>query len=171
MFCLFDMLWENENFIGRSYPPEISEKLLKSMAAFESLDPAGFISGMTLSEFSVICCAQGHMLKNSGQPAAVAEIAKQMSVSMPAVSRTLRTLQAKGWISRQNDDADRRSVKVTVTPEGAKIAGENLDRIAKAFNRAMSVFTEEEMRTIAELYSKFAAAMTQQPESGKERSI
>ena len=164
------MLWENENFIGRSYPPEISEKLLKSMAALESLNPASFIEGMSLSEFSVICCAQGHMLKHSGELASVAEIAERMAVSMPSVSRTLRSLQKKGWISRQTDDADRRIVKVAVTPEGAKIAGENLDHIAKIFSGVVSVFTEEEIRTIAELYSKFAGAMTKLGRS-EERSI
>lgn len=37
----------------------------------------------------------------------------------------------------------------------------NMKRVVNALNRIMSVFTEEEMRTIAELYSKFANSMEQ----------
>lgn len=77
------------------------------------------------------------------------------------MSRTLRSLQEKGWIERTVDECDRRSVRVTATPAGEKMLRANMKRVVNALNRIMSVFTEEEMRTIAELYSKFANSMEQ----------
>ena len=85
-----------------------------------------------------------------------------MNVSVPMVSRTLRYLQEKGWIERSVDENDRRSVLVTVTPSGSEILQENIGRIVQVLNKIMSVFSDEEIRTIAKLYGKFADSMEQQ---------
>ena len=82
-----------------------------------------------------------------------------MCVSVPAISRTLRSLQQKGFITREVDENDRRSVRVTVTQDGQRLLDKNLDFMTGAMNRIMSAFTEEEIRTIAELYGKFAKVM------------
>ncbi len=162
MFGLFGMLWKRKDFIGNSFPPEVCEKIFKGMHVLGRINPASVINGMTASEFSVVCCAADYPEKHGELTATVAEIAAEMSVSVPAVSRTLRSLQEKGFITRQVDENDRRSIRVEVTPEGKEILEENLQRITIATNRIMSVFTEDEIRTIAELYGKFAAAMERQ---------
>ncbi|MDD6937266.1 MAG: hypothetical protein PUI99_10170, partial [Clostridiales bacterium] len=63
---------------------------------------------------------------------------------------------------RSVDENDRRSVRVTITDAGREIFEKNMKRVVFTLNKIISVFTEEEMRTIAELYSKFAAAMENQ---------
>lgn len=158
-FGLFGMLWERQDFVGNSFPPEVCEKILQSMQTLSTLNPAAVISGITATEFSVVCCAADYPKRRGGQPVTVAEIAAQMAVSVPAVSRTLRSLQDKGLITRQVNENDRRSVKVSVTDEGHRLLEQNLNRITTAMNTVMSAFTDEEIRVIAELYSKFAAAM------------
>ena len=161
MVGLIGMLWEREDFIGNSFPPEVCDKLEKSMRVFRQLDPANFVSGITASEFGVMCCTREYPKKHGGSPVTVAEIAQEMSISVPAVSRTLRSLQEKGFITREVDENDRRSVRVTVTPAGEQLLEANLSYLTAAMNRVMSAFTEEEIRTIAELYSKFAKVMEQ----------
>lgn len=160
LFCYGDLLWENSEFIGNSYPTEVCEKLLRSMDRLSRIKPDRVIKGMTPTEFSVLCCADGYPKKNGGRTATVADIAAPLRVSVPAVSRTLRTLQEKGWIERAVDENDRRSVRVTVTPAGKAALNEDMKRVISSMNRIMSVFTEEEVRTVAELYDKFAASMT-----------
>ena len=161
MFCLADMLWADKDFIGNTYPQEVCEKILHSMERLSNIRPERVIEGMTPSEFSLLCCAVEYPRRNPGKAATVAEIAAQMNVLVPAVSRTLRSLQEKGWIERAVDECDRRSVRVTATPAGEEMLWANMKRVVNALNRIMSVFTEEEMRTIAELYSKFANSMEQ----------
>lgn len=157
MLCFADMLWEDRDFIGNTYPQEVCAKILRSMEKLSNIRPDGIIEGMTASEFSVLCCVVEYPRKNPGA-ASVADIAAQMGVSVPAVSRTLRSLQEKGWIERTVDETDRRSVRVTATNSGEENMRRNFRRVVDALNRIMSVFTEDEMRTIAELYSKFANA-------------
>lgn len=162
MFCLADMLWADKDFIGNTYPQEVCEKILHSMERLSNIRSDRVIEGMTPSEFSVLCCAVEYPRRNPGKAATVAEIATQMNVLVPAVSRTLRSLQEKGWIERAVDECDRRSVRVSATPAGEEMLQANTKRVVNALNRIMSVFTEEEMRTIAELYSKFASATEEQ---------
>ena len=156
---LIGMLWERDDFIGSQFPPEVCDKLEKSMWIISTLNPASLLIGMTPSEFSVVCCVSNLPKRNGGKPVTVAEIAQEMCVSVPAVSRTLRSLQEKGWITREVDENDRRSVRVTVTEAGAALLEENLSALTTGMNHVMSAFTEEEIRTIAELYSKFAKVM------------
>ena len=162
MFCLADMLWADEEFIGNTYPQEVCAKILHSMERLSSVRPDGVIEGISPSEFSVLCCVSDYPRKNPGSAASVAYIASQLNVSVPMVSRTLRYLQEKGWIQRSVDENDRRSVRVTITDAGREIFEKNMKRVVFTLNKIISVFTEEEIRTIAELYSKFAAAMEKQ---------
>lgn len=169
MFCFADMLWENSDFIGNSYPPEVCSGILRSMERLSRVKPDDVITGMTPSEFSVLWCAEQIPKKNGGAAATVAGIAAQLGVSVPAVSRTLRSLQEKDWIERAIDEDDRRSVRVTVTERGSDILRENTSRVVAALNRVLSVFTEDEMRTIARLYGKFASSMEEQLGGRTER--
>ena len=157
---LMGMLWERNDFIGNSFPPEVCDKLEKSMMIFSRLNPANFVKGFTASEFGVMCCASDYP-KKRGRTATVAEIAQEMKVLVPAVSRTLRSLQEKGYITREVDENDRRIVRVTVTPSGKELLEENLSTLTAGMNRVMSAFSEDEIRTIAEIYSKFAKIMEQ----------
>ena len=109
MFFFADMLWENSDFIGNSYPPEVCGAILRSMEKLSRIKSEGVITGMTPSEFSVLCCAEQFPRKHGGTAASVADIAALMGVSVPAVSRTLRSLQGRGWIERTIDEDDRAS--------------------------------------------------------------
>lgn len=132
------------------------------MEKLSRIKSEGVIIGMTPSEFSVLCCAEQFPRKHNGTAASVADIAALMGVSVPAVSRTLRSLQGRGWIERTIDEDDRRSVRVSITPAGREKLLDNMSRVVGSLNRILSVFTEDEMRDVARLYSKFASATAEQ---------
>ncbi len=48
----------------------------------------------------------------------VGELAERLEVSMPAVSKMLRTLEERGWAIRLTDEQNRRMVYVNVTEAG-----------------------------------------------------
>ncbi|MGN1341013.1 MAG: MarR family winged helix-turn-helix transcriptional regulator [Oscillospiraceae bacterium] len=158
---LISMLWEREDFIGNSFPADVLDQMAKGMNIMSRLNPANVVKGITASEFGVMCCVSDHPKKHGGKPVTVAEIAQNMCISVPAVSRTLRSLQEKGFIRREVDENDRRSIRVTMTAPGEATLEENLCCMTTVLNRIMSAFTPEEIRSIAELYSKFAKVMEQ----------
>ena len=158
MVCFADILFGREDFFGSRLPKDVCQGLLQSVQLLGTVKPASVIENITPSEFSVLCCAEYYPEK-TGAAATVADIAAQMHVSVPAVSRTLRGLQQRGFIDRSVDESDRRSVRVTITQPGREILEQNLRRVVEKLDRIMSVFSEDEMRTIAGLYGKFAASM------------
>ena len=93
-----DMLREDSEFLGNRYPEEVCERLLHGMDTISSLRPEKLIEGMNPSEFSVMCCVVQYPRRYDGIPTSVADIAAQLGVSVPAVSRTLRSLQEKGEV-------------------------------------------------------------------------
>lgn len=63
-------------------------------------------------------------------PHTVRGLAEALQVSKPAVTRALDRLGGAGFLLRERDPADRRSVLVSLTPEGRAFLGE-LDRLVR----------------------------------------
>lgn len=53
--------------------------------------------------------------------ATASEVAAELGVSAPAVTRLVRTLMRRALITRRNDEHDRRQVRLSLTPRGADL--------------------------------------------------
>jgi DNA-binding MarR family transcriptional regulator len=72
-------------------------------------------AGLSLTENLVLCqvaMAPDGRLK-------MVDIADRLGIVKSAVTKTVDRLEARGWLSRQRDDRDRRTVYATLTPAGA----------------------------------------------------
>ena len=56
-------------------------------------------------------------------PMRLGDLAAREGVAPPTLTRIVAGLEEAGYVERQVDPADRRAVRVTVTPEGARVAG------------------------------------------------
>lgn len=167
MLWFAEMLWQREDFIGHSYPNEVCESLLKSIRILNRMDLGGMVRDMTASEFSVLCCAADYPKNHRGEFTTVAEIAARMGISVPAVSRTLKSLEGKGYIERKIDNYDRRSIRVAATDSGEECFEHNFSLITGKLNKLMAVFSPEEIHQIAALYKKLAGAAAKMSENQK----
>lgn len=52
------------------------------------------------------------------QPCTLSELAASQAVALPTMSRTVSTLVERKWVTRSRDPADRRRIRLEVTPEG-----------------------------------------------------
>lgn len=52
------------------------------------------------------------------EPQTVRGLAKHLNVSKPAITRALDKLSLHDWLRRQTDRTDRRSVLISMTPDG-----------------------------------------------------
>ena len=82
------------------------EKLFRAMHQFKKLNVSDLIPGLSSSEFSVM----GAILQ-MGENGRItsSELAAKTKTLPPAVSRTLRGLEEKGYVERTVDKKDRRS--------------------------------------------------------------
>lgn len=90
-----------------------------------------------------------------GEHITAAQAAELLRVSAPSISRTLKNLEEKGFIERDTDKNDRRSVRIIVTKEGERRVRGVLERIFVIMDRALGEFSNEELIAMAALHSKF----------------
>lgn len=117
------------------------------------------ISLLTPSEIPLVYAAATYQSAN-GSMMTVAQCAAALNVSAPAVSRTLRNLEQKGYVQRITDPDDRRSVRVSVTDSGAEALTQCIIESLEVVNEALSDFTDEELRMMVKLHCKFKENMS-----------
>lgn len=100
------------------------QDLFEAFRNFRKLHVSALMQDIPHSEFATLKCisrkcrkTQEHMESNIS----ISDLAEKLHVSPPALSRTLRKLEDKGYIVRNVDVRDRRSVDVQLTVQGNEI--------------------------------------------------
>lgn len=124
--------------------------------------------GLTRSEIMLLYQAM-EFSRDIGGDITVAEAAKCLEVSMPAVSRTLRSLSEKGFIERNFNENDRRSVRIVVTESGKNALERFLKTVFSVLDKAMEEFTDDELMKIIELHGRFVKAIKKAAKSERSK--
>lgn len=153
------------NFFENELCPEkrvSAEKYAQFLEYFQrsiSINPARLVGGGTCqSEITLLYRALDHQYDH-GENISVAEAAKQIDVSMPFVSKTLKALVEKGYAQRVSDENDRRLVRISVTKDGEKLVDRFFVKVFSVLNTAMSEFTLEEIESMIDLYGRIINAI------------
>lgn len=86
-----------------------------------------------------------------------AELARSLGIDTGAVTRALDRLEAKGFLQRERDSADRRVVKIVLTDEGQRVTACILPIIADTLNLHLQGFSEDEFRMLLSLLKRMIA--------------
>ncbi|MFJ6198930.1 MarR family winged helix-turn-helix transcriptional regulator [Micromonospora sp. NPDC092111] len=107
-------------------------------------------------------------LRRHGPPytASPSQLASMLGLTRGATSARLGPLEQAGLISRTNDAIDRRRVEVRLTPAGYDAFEQQASTEERGETALLSVLTEEERRTLADLLRKLVVAV----ESGPARA-
>lgn len=143
------------------------------MPFFKNMCGAGFCdksTELTPSEMSLCYCVRAFAVKNNGETPTVAEIASQLDVSVPAISRNLKNLEAKGYIQRTPDSSDRRIVHISLTQKGEQVLTEKFRSMADVMERVLAQFTDEELETMLRLHVRFTTAVSQAIDEIRQKS-
>ncbi len=118
------------------------EKLFRAMHQFKKLNVSAMIPGISSSEFSIM----GTILR-MGENGRItsSQLAAKTRMLPPAVSRTLRGLEEKGYVERTVDKKDRRNTYVSLTEKGWKKGEEVRDRMHDFGCSVMSQLKEEDV--------------------------
>lgn len=84
------------------------------------------------------------------------QLAEQLDVSTPAVSRALDSLEAKGLVTRQQAAEDRRVHKVRLTREAREIGPAIEQAYAQLYTLAMQGISQEELDYFVKLFSRMS---------------
>ena len=118
------------------------EKLFRAMHQFKKLNVSAMIPGLSSSEFTVM----GAILQmGENGRITTSELAAKTRMLPPAVSRTLRGLEEKGYVERTVDKKDRRNTYVSLTENGWKKGEEVRSRMHDFGHSVMAQLKEEDV--------------------------
>ena len=161
MYPIFELLAKEKPQLFERLSQEQYVPFFRNMQDVCGAGFCGKASELTPGEMSLCYCVHAFAIKNNGSMPTVAEIASKLNVSVPAISRTLKNLEAKEYIHRTPDPSDRRIVHISLTEKGGTVMTENSRVIADVMDKVLAQFTDEELETMLRLHTRFTSAVSQ----------
>jgi DNA-binding MarR family transcriptional regulator len=104
----------------------------------------------------------------TARPYTLSELAERNSVSAPTMSSTVNTLEERGWVQRQRDQADRRVVWIAITPDGLRAVDEINRQVAQRIAHLLTSLDHEQQQSVVSglkaLREAFAAGLEADPD-------
>lgn len=145
----------------------LQEQMFRTMFRLRRFYPGDIFEDISMGEFKVLeilsCCSEG---RDADQGMYVSKMASMMEVSSPAVSRLLKSMEARDYIGRHVDSKDRRNTCVFITETGIKkrdecrklaedfldrvinrVKPENVQRMLDLFHQMLDVMEDELKKT------------------------
>lgn len=97
------------------------------------------------------------MLLGDGAASTAAELCKVLIYDPGAMTRLLDRLEKKGVLRRVRTKDDRRTVRLELTAEGAKLYPRILQALVQVFNRLLHGFSHNEVRQLEDLLKRMVA--------------
>lgn len=100
-------------------------------------------------------------------PAGPSQLADVLGLTRGALSARLGPIEETGLITRANDAADRRRVRVRLTAAGYDAFEQHASSEEQGEDALLSVLTEEEKKTLADLLRKLVVAVESGPDAAR----
>ena len=130
-------------FVGIKRTNDILEKLVKNDAQQY---------GLNISEFAVM-----ELLYNKG-PQPINRIQERILIANSSTTYILDKLQQKGYIIRERDENDRRSMKAALTEEGESLIARIFPAHSELLAGLFTSLSDEELSAFREMLKKISAS-------------
>ncbi len=120
---------------------KVNEQINSALKPFE----------VSLQQFNVLRILRGQ----KGQPANLSTLNERMVTKMSNTTRLVDKLLAKGYVSRQVCESNRRKVEILITDLGLEVLSQMDKAVSQAENDAVSNLSQTELKTLNTLLDKF----------------
>ena len=121
-----------------------------------------FFSDVSRGEYMLIGAFLKYEKDHGGEHITVNDLASELKVAVPAVSRTLKNLESRGLITRQTDKDCRRNTLVLISEKGMQLFRENEKQLRKFIDKIISVFTHEEIDQLIRFHNRIENVMEEE---------
>lgn len=121
------------------------EELFRAMSQFRKLKFNDMFPNINQAEFFTMSMI---MDKEENGKITISELATKAHVLPPAMSRTLRGLENKGYVERNVNKQDRRNTYVELTEQGKKITLQTRTSMCEFGRAVMEQVDEDEIRRL-----------------------
>ena len=128
------------------------------------------MGGLTMGEFLLLRLVQPPREEtpegsDSGTTVCVSDLARQLSCSPPAVSRTLRRLEEHGLLKRRCDPADRRTTYVVLTQAGRDLLDANQRQMEELARRVVARMGEDALQALTAQLDRLTKTVLEERET------
>ena len=150
---------------------ELRDRHMRMCQKFMMLRLDSLFSDLPRGEFMPLQTIYAYSLRNPGTKGIyVYELASQLKVSSPAVSRTLRSLETKGYIERSADKNDRRSTLIRLTEKGDTVRKQVFTDICDYFDRVFDRMGPARMEQLIGLWDQLHTIMEDELKMRQKRN-
>ena len=135
---------------GSLLQQEQKKRLLEVLRSLKKNRPVLRTPGLSQNEFFLLYHMREHLHRQGEDSMRIGDLHHCTHTSLPAVSQSLGVLEAKGFVVRSTDPGDRRSVKVSLTPEGDEAIETALEKARNFLNRLETKLGAENMEQLSE---------------------
>lgn len=106
--------------------------------------------GCTFNEMKVLFIVRRFYKKNK-QGITISETSTKMEVTSPTITQLIKGLEAKGFVTRLNDQVDRRVVRVQLTEAGEEATNKAVNDFSATIQGLCDYLGDEKTRQFIEL--------------------
>lgn len=97
------------------------------------------------------------ILSNEGHPnCRVQDLAGQLGIEAPSVTRKTQELEALGYLRRRPDPRDRRAVDLSITPKGRAVARKLWQAQRESITQVLHDWPAKDRQQFVELFDRFS---------------
>jgi DNA-binding MarR family transcriptional regulator len=78
----------------------------------------------------------------------ISDLAEKVGTSVPALSRTLKSLEARGYVTRRVDERDRRASLISLATAGTKLVNEHRARVTGGLRELLSKLSKRDQSRV-----------------------
>ena len=150
-------------------PQGLEREVMWAMKRFGKIQFCNVHRGISHGEFLVMVSLDRHAELHDGEGMRAAQLAQYVKASPQALSRTLRSLEEKGFIERKADPTDRRHTCISLTEAAQDTIRAGQQRMKHIFDQAITQMGEENVRTMVSLVNQMSDIMQDvQAEMGED---
>lgn len=99
------------------------------------------------------------------------DLAAELHLARPTVTRMLQSLEKAGAVVRRPDEADQRLTRVRLTPAGRALLEDHRGIVSGYVNQTVATLPEEDRRELARLLDELAAGMRRALSGGGDGAL
>lgn len=126
----------------------LAKRLFRAFGTI-SHGPGREIRGVSEGEMAIL-----GMLSAMGEPQAPGDLAERLQLSSSRVANALRTLERKGFVTREINPADRRGIIVSITPEGDAFGKARYNEAVSGVRDLVTDLGEEDARELVRILER-----------------
>ena len=108
------------------------------------------------SDYQDLTIVQVQILKSvmAHQPISIKRLAELRDITSSAATQAVDSLANKGFVSREQDESDRRSTLISLTPDFQDKVSEFMQNLGNSFDTVFDMLSDKELTEFAHLCGK-----------------